>query len=602
MWTYSPARFVRSLAALLPLRSAGWLWLAWIPLALASAASAQAEEITGTIHVQQPDGLVKASGDGTIVFRVREPGKETYSIESQVQAGAYTVDLPMDCTMQVLATRTTEGAGYPLDGNRWIPRPTDGQYDVIVRIPLDFSLRVYGADGRTELKDITVIRKLSKFARLPLPGPLDKKTHLVFREVPSPVPFSIETPEIYTYYVHAPGHAWTKITPDPFLGGVQTMQLPAGGTLKVKLIQEGPGRGRVFRVRNLDPAPDTHPLVHELKRYGNDIEVQGLPVGRFHISSEDPIRPDNMPVYGDAQIEILAGHTTELNLPLKNEPVFYPVPAGGTVTVPEAWGNVEGLVFQLRRLDPYGNWGRDFEVPGTEFVPVVGMERTYSWRIPEVAPGAYNLSFQHTSYSVYREIYGGGHLKLDFSLPAPRTVEVETIDDRTGERVFPEGLLWSALEPEALRKKIKDTAPFLSERRHLPHREGSEFFTIYGPDAALRLQLQDPRFEPGEFLIEGPGDHRVRWSLRRATGVRIEFQLDGQPIEWTGDVRIQAEGGDGKVTLARTLGKATQFHLSEPGNYTVRYPALRGYAPIPPQTVRVPDGEVVALSVPVVAQ
>ncbi len=586
---------------------AGWVfffacftWFGWV--APAQAQELIAETLSGQIHVQQPDGLVQASGDGTMVFRVREPGKETYSVETQVTAGAYSVDLPSDCTLQVLATRTTEGAGYPLDGNRWIPRPTDGRYDVVVRIPLDFQLRVYGADGRSELKDITVIRKLSKFARLPLPGPLDKKTHLVFRDVASPVPFSIEEPELYTYYVHAPGHAWTKITPDPFLGGVQTMQLPAGGTLKVQLIQEGPGRGKVFRVRNLHPAPDTHPLVHELKRYDNSIEVQGLPVGQYHISSEDPIRPDNMPVYGDAQIEILAGHTTELNLPLKNEPVFYPVPAGGTISIPAGWGNVDGLTFELRRLDPYGQWGRHFEVPGNTLVPVEGMERTFSWRLPEVAPGAYNLSFQHTSYSVYREIYGGGHLKLDFALPAPRTVQVQVVDDRTQEVVFPTPLVWSAVEPEALRKKIKDTAPFLSARRQLPQQEGLDHFVIYGPDTALRLQLQDPLYEPAEWIIEQPGNHRTVWPVRRATALRIALK-DGETfLDWTGDVRIQAEEGDGKVSFARSLEHATQFHLSAAGNYTVRFPTLRGYAPIPPQTVRVSAGEVVSITVPVSAQ
>ena len=184
----------------------------------------------------------KRTGDGTIVFHVRTTGEKMQSIEAEVKGGAYQVALPDDHTMQVLTTRTTEGAGYPLDGNRWIPIPKDGRYDVVVRIPLDFELRVYGSDGRTELKNITVIRKLRKFARLELPGPLDRKTQLLFSDVDSPIPFSVPEPEYYTYYVHAPGHAWTQISPDPFLGGVQTMLLPEGGVLNVNLVQAGPER------------------------------------------------------------------------------------------------------------------------------------------------------------------------------------------------------------------------------------------------------------------------------------------------------------------------------------------------------------------------
>ncbi|MEZ6002611.1 MAG: hypothetical protein R3F33_00370 [Planctomycetota bacterium] len=559
---------------------------------------AQAAELQGQVMIQQPDGLVPCQSDGSIVFRVRKAGEETEGVEGKVIAGRYAVDLPADCEILVLATRTDEGAGYPLDQGRWFAPPASGDLEVVVRIPRPFTLRVYGPDGRNELKDITVIRKLRKFARLELPGPLDRKTHLIYQTVDSPIAFPGEEPEYYTYYLVAPGHAWTRFSPDPFLGGVQTLQLPEGGVLKVTLAQEGAGRGQVFRIRNRNPLPDAHPLVHELKSYENEIEVVGLAVGQYHISSEDPIRPSNMPVYGEADVEIQSGQTTELVMELKDEPLFTPVPAGGTIEIPREWGSVQGMVFRMNRLDPYGRWGRSYEIPGSELQPVEGRENLYSWKIDEVAPGAYNMSLAHTSYSVYREIYGNGNLRLDFVLPKPRTVSIALKDDRTGELVFPESLTWSAVEPEALRKKITDTAPFLSERRRLIVSTQAPRYLLFGANAPLRVRLEDPAYDPAEWIVDLDGDGDLTWPVHRTTAIRITLLQGDETVQWSGDARILSEGDEGKVTGARNLGRCTQFNLSGPGRYTIRFPELRGFQPIPPQTVQVTDGQILDVHVP----
>ncbi|MDF1837041.1 MAG: hypothetical protein P1V35_04160 [Planctomycetota bacterium] len=561
------------------------------------ASPAQADELKGTVQIQLPDGLTRASGDGTIVFRVRQENQATTSVEGQVAGGQYSADIPSGCEIQILATRTTEGAGYPMDRGRWMSLPEDGQLDVIVRIPLDFDLWVYGPDGRTQLQGITIMRSLRKFARLPIPGPADRKIQQIHNSVDSPVFIQIDTPEAYTYYVHAPGHAWTQISPDPYLGGVQTIQLTEGGSLNVQIAQQGVGRGRVLRVRNLDPGPDSHPLVHELKQYEDLIRVVGLPVGRYSVSSEDPIRPWNMPVYGVAEIEIQAGTTAELKLPLSAEPVFEPVPAGGTILIPAQWGNASQLTMRLTRLDPYGKWGRSYTVDGSEFSPVPEVDQLYRWSLPEIAPGAYNLSFDHTSYSVYREVHGAGHKRLHFELPAPRTVTIHTIDDRTGEPIYPKSLLWSSVEPEAIRKKIRDTAPFQSERRFVTRTGDETGFTIYSPDAALRIRMDDPRFDMAELMVSELGDQQVEWKLHRATAIRLVFEHAGAQIDWKGNVHILSESGHGKVLGALETKFGQQYNLSQSGRYSIRFPKLDGFQPIPPQTVQVADGEVLEIKV-----
>ena len=562
---------------------------------------ASAEKLSGTVKVLLPDGLSEDSGDGSIVFRVRRKNQSTISVEGRVEAGHFSVDLPLDSEFQVLATRTSAGNGYPVGRGLWISAPDTGTLHVIVQIPLDFDLWVYGADGKTQLKNISVMRSLRKFARLSVPGPSDSKTHQIFTTVDSPITFHIDSPETYTYYVHAPGHSWTQITPDPHLGGVQTLLLPEGGSLEIDISQAGPGRGKVLRIRDLDPAPDTHPLVHELKRYGAKVQVVGLPVGRYSVSSEDPIRPWNMPVYGSSEIEIQAAQTTSLQLSLSAEPVFQPVPAGGTVHIPSQWGRMDQLVLKLDRLDPYGNWGRSFRIPGSSMTPMAGYADVYQWSLPEVAPGAYNLSFEHTSFSVYREIHGAGNMRMHLELPAPRTVRVSTVDDRTGNPIHPESLTWSAMEPEAIRKKIRDTAPFRSERRFISQIGDETAFSIYGPDAPLRIRLADPRFDMAELVVDGAGDQQVTWSIHRATGIRLNLRHSGQTIAWKGNVHILSESGHGKVLGALDSKTGHQYNLSSPGRYSIRFPALEGYQPIPPQTVQVEDGEILVVEVDLIS-
>ncbi|MCP5022860.1 MAG: hypothetical protein GY930_13940 [bacterium] len=559
--------------------------------------SAMGDELRGVLKVQFPDGLVEADGDGSIVFRVRRKDLPTISVKGTVTRGNYRVDLPETGEFQVLAIRTTDGTGFPIETKRWFPIPKSRTYDVIIRIPRSFDLWVYGPDGRTQLKNIMVLRRLRKYARSTIPDAIGGKVQQIMTGVDSPISFKLDNPESYTYYVYAPGHAWTQITPDPFLGGVQTLQLPPGGVVEVQVIQAGSRRGRVLRIRDLNPDPNSNSLVHELKQYGEKVHVKGLPVGRYSLSSEDPIRPGNMPVYGMAEFEIMAGETTKVKLELTAEPVFQPVPAGGTIKIPAQWGQVDQLTLKLNRLDPYGDWGRSYDVPGSQLTPLPGNENLYQWSLPEVAPGAYNLSFAHTSFSVYRVVHGAGSLRLHFELPPPRTVLVKTEDDRTGEAIHPDNLIWSTVEPAAIGKKMKDTAPFQSERRLLT-RSGNELgFSIYGPDAPLRLHFEDPRFEPAELTIDGQGDQQVTWSLHRATGIHLEMRRADQIITWKGNAHILAESGQGKVLRSLDSKTGRQYNLSHPGRYSIRFPRLTGFAPIPPQAALVKDGEVLLVKI-----
>ncbi len=567
-------------------------------LALFSMApSAMGDELRGTLKVQFPDGLVESESDGTIVFRVRRKNLPTIRVKGTVTGGNYRADLPETGEFQVLAARTSDGIGFPTEEKRWIPIPESRTCDVVIRIPQPFELWVYGPDGRTQLKNIVVLRSLRKSARGPIPNLLGGKLQQIVAGVDSPILFKAGGPELYTYYVHSSGHAWTQISPDPFLGGVRTLQLPPGGALEMRVIQAGPKQGRVLRIRDLNPAPDTHALVHELKHYGETVHVQGLPLGRYSVSSEDPIRPGNMPVYGVAEFDITAGETTKLDLNLAVEPMLQPVPAGGTLMIPAQWGPVNQLTLKLERLDPHGDWGRSFEVPGSEFTPQKGNDDVYQWSLPEVAPGAYNLSFAHTSYSVYREILGAGNIRLHFELPPPRQVIVQTIDDRTGEVIHPRTLNWSTIEPAAVRKKVMDSAPFHSERQVLEHPGDAALWRILSPDSPLRMHLDDPRFEPAELTIDGQGDQEVTWKLHRATGIHLEMRHADQIIPWTDNAHILPESGQGKVQGSLDSKTGRQYNLSHPGHYSIRFPKLKGFAPIASQTVHVKDGEVVLVKI-----
>ncbi|MCA9002183.1 MAG: hypothetical protein KDB61_09680, partial [Planctomycetes bacterium] len=297
-----------------------------------------------------------------------------------------------------------------------------------------------------------------------------------------------------------------RFSPDPHLGGVRTIKLEQGGALDLEIRKQGIRQGAALRIRDLDLEPGMHPLVFEVKDYADQMRIAGLPIGHYAVSSEEPIRPANMPVFGRAEFRIVNGEGTRCELVLAAEPTFTAVSVAGYVRIPGGWGPVKDWTVRFERLDPYGSWGRDYSVPGTEFEPLEAQPDLYRWGVDSMAPGAYCVRYEPTSYVEYLEVHGAGADSIQLALPKPRTVRLRFVDGRTGESCTPQGLFWSALEPPMDDPKWAGSAALQSTRIPLHPIEDGVPFEFRAPDAPLRIQIEDGRWAVQEWSFSNPGD------------------------------------------------------------------------------------------------
>lgn len=485
-------------------------------LALALGLPAGAKDLHGGVRLIQPGGNVHYLANGFAMLRVRAAdGSETTDREVPIKDGRWSLELASDAEFQVRVVRIEAGDCYAVDAQRWLKVPATGSYDLDVQVLRSFELRVYGVDGKTQLKQVRVLRKLSRDTRLPHPGPISSKTHVVNGPTPSPVDIRVNSPEPYTYYASAPGYAWASINVSPFLGGVRTLQLKQGGALNVEISQLGNLRGKVFRVRrHTGKGVELH---LELKRYDSRLRVEGLPVGIYSISSEEPIRPVNMPVFGKADVTIQAGQASHLKLILAEQAYFRSAPVGGQLHLPLSWGDPSERTLVLDRLDPFSRLGRHYEVPGKDLVPVPNRPGVFTWHLDEVMPGAFDLHLPGLSVHSFYEVLGAGNLRLDLEVPQPRQIELQLVDATTGKPVSVSGLSWSCRSPlrtQGPRSKIKDLPPYRCAGVPLQQSSPGKF-TFRAPQAGLRLSLDDPEFEAASLELDPAVTRPEPWQLRR---------------------------------------------------------------------------------------
>lgn len=475
-----------------------------------------ARDLHGGVHLIQPGGNVPYLADGFAVLRVRPAdGGDTTDREVPIKDGRWSLELAAATEFQIRVVRIEAGDCYVIDGERWLKVPPTGSFDLNVQVLHSFQLRVYGVDGKTQLTRVSVLRKLTRDTRLPHPGPISSKTHVVNGPSPSPLDIRVHSPETSTYYVSAPGYAWTSLEVNPFLGGVRTLQLLQGGALSVKIQQLGNLRGKVFRLRR---QTESGMQLHlELKRYDSQLTVEGLPVGIYSISSEEPIRPVNMPVFGHADVIIRAGLVSHQTLILAGQAYFSPAPVGGQLHIPAAWGDVAELTLVLDRLDPFSRIGRHYEVPGKDLVAVPDRPRVFTWHLDEVMPGAFDLHLPQLSVHSFYEVLGAGNPHLDLEVPEPREIELQLVDGSTCKPVSVSGLSWSCRSPlrmQSPRSKIKGLPLYRCAAIVLQESSPGRF-AFRAPQAALLLRLDDPRFEPASLELDPTALRPEPWRLRR---------------------------------------------------------------------------------------
>jgi hypothetical protein len=123
------------------------------------------------------------------------------------------------------------------------------------------------------------------------------------------------------------------------------------------------------------------------------------------------------------------------------------------------------------------------------------------------------------------------------------------------------------------------------------------------PRGRIDVSASQPGYMDADETLElAVPEARVRLALRRAMGVRI-LPRDGDSAvtpdhAWFYQVRLRAADGTPLPDLLSIAGELGSRSVREPGTYTLSFPPLEGFRPIPERTVEIGRDVVVDVIVP----
>jgi hypothetical protein len=400
------------------------------------------------------------------------------------------------------------------------------------------------------------------------------------------------------YWVHAPEHAWTRVDFDHATGGTRT----------VELARE---RGVVELTCTGTPPPETHARLYgpgntarpvlELPSYSAAVSVrlaaagptriEDLAPGRYVAVLETGEYEERVHLGPPVELELVAGDTARVALAL-NPAALAPTTTHllGTLRVPsELLGGRHQM--RLERLD---RGQADVLLPLGQMDASEDDETLLLWDAGEVRTGTFlaNLPLQ---YRVRLEAgVAGGETRVALAMPPVGTVTVEVIDAASGAPLVPKRLSWAVGALAGISH---------STRSSMDERAADGTWRFRAPRGRIDVSASQPGYMDADETLElAVPEARVRLALRRAMGVRI-LPRDGDSAvtpdhAWFYQVRLRAADGTPLPDLLSIAGELGSRSVREPGTYTLSFPPLEGFRPIPERTVEIGRDEVVDVIVP----
>jgi RNA polymerase sigma factor (sigma-70 family) len=468
-------------------------------------------------------------------------------------------------------------------------------------------LRVVDADTRAELAGIEVRCAQGWRGNPDWTHPGDHESiEVVVADGTSP----IELPDRkwYTpYWVHAPGHAWTRIDFEHKLGGERTVEL-SSERAAVEVTAQGPA-GLFVRLYSLaQPVPDAsgivllRPPLDEIPSWMADVSLHADASGTTRIEDFKPGRylaaiesgeGETRLRLGSAEVDVAAGATARVTVPVDAAQLAVPrTHLLGTLRVPEGLA-LAGCRLSVERL---GEGEKDFTKPLAEMSFMRGDRNTLHWDAGPVRTGTYLATihpFQHRVVIAAED--EGGETRAALELPPLVTVSVEVVDAVTGAALEPERLQWSG-------GKL-DGVDHTTRTRILPASTPG-LFRFVAPEGAVDVHAACAGYLEASQAVEltAPEGH-VRLELRRATGVELELREGGVVLPlgyeyWKGLRARTLDGSQVHVRIRSAEGRGLAL-FEEAGSYELVLPGLPGYQAFAPLRVEVRADETVRETVAV---
>jgi RNA polymerase sigma-70 factor (ECF subfamily) len=550
------------------------------------------------IVLEDAEGTEHAHESGTLMVGLVTDDRVREARGLPFEDGRLAFELPPGCALAFMRLRVRGRAAI-------LPEPVPivpGDEPLVVRGKWlkRGGLQVVDADSKAELSDIEVRYADGWRANPSWTHPGDHRSLTVLVEHGTS-PIELPERKLGTpYWVHAPGHAWTRIDFVHETGGESTVELSAArGTVEVMILGAPPAgafvrlyplatTGSRLRPANLDFPSYAGAVSMSLAAHG-PTRIEDFEPGRYLAALETGEYEDRVRL-GTLEFEFTAGETARIAIPL--DPLALDAPKThlvGTLRVPPELVGARQQV-RLERLEK--------EQPDVylwigEMDESEDDETLLEWDAGLVRTGTWIANLPHQYRIKFEADIAGGESRVALVMPPLGTITLEVVDAATGAALVPKRLNWSLAPLEGVSHSTSSGA-----MRTGP----GGAWQIVAPQGMVRIYAQQPGFLEAERELELAHDAHVRLELARATGLRLLLR-DGEAalnpdFSWSLNVTVRDAAGSVLMDKRSLAGEIGSRILPGAGRYTITFPPLDGYRPLPALTVDVAAEEVLDVLVP----
>ena len=406
----------------------------------------------------------------------------------------------------------------------------------------------------------------------------------------------------------APGYAWGSIVLDFSENDERELLLKPGSAIDVQLTNVQRERYRELEVnpmlcvyrKNGDENVHFAPLDETLESEG--MRLSALKPGDYRVTVElGGGSWSKRPVLAREEFSLPAGEMQKLVLTLTDPPALPErVTLSGVVSFP-AFDGVEEVRLKLYKANWRGG-AADVELSLAEMVRVSGALPTWSFQLEDIPVGTCQIHLLPFLKNWMIDVPSGGREDVALIVPELAEVLVETVDERTGERIPLEQLRYG------YREELEGQMYFLWSTGARPTLDfegepgrfrfwmapGSAYVRTWGIPADLGYASRHKDME----LV--PGLQSARIELAAPCRIRFDIRIDGTAPELSDGIWEWVHYGTLESIYAvdhagrsrGRVGKQTT-EVSAPGLYEISFDGLTKdrFHPIPPRLVDVRAGE-----------
>lgn len=413
-------------------------------------------------------------------------------------------------------------------------------------------------------------------------------------------------------YARAPGYAWKRLVVDISKGATREVFLEPGAGLGMRVTNVQSERYAALNkqatlyLKKIQPDGSEHTVWSRSLTDEHDGAVQrieDLEPGDYaalvELSGSWQRKPTE---FGRETISLPAGETRELHLVLPDapEPPEHATLAG-TVSFP-TFGGESDVRLELFRSD-YRYGDPDAVLSMADLQPVTSSVSSWSFRLDDLQVGHYQVRLMPFLKSWMVELPEGGREDLALVIPELAEVTVETVDQRTGQRVPLEAIAYRALDVipgQVTHGGSNPWAPVQFEGKPGTFR----LWTVPGltgitPSASIDDVDYVSHLE--EFALAA-GRQSIRLEVNPASILSFRFLVDGEPLPHEDAIFVnlsrclRAVGHEGRV------GGMYPYNLlqaSAPGLYEADFEGVgtNRFEPIPPRRIEAVAGETTEVTI-----